>query len=200
MSDVATTDQSSASLKPATSLPRTPPQILGPFYPFMHTPIESGDLTSGGQAHGTILYLAGRILADGGTPVAGARVEIWQANAAGRYAHPNDDTTTPLDDKFHGFAVTTTDAEGRYAFKTVRPAAYQAAPGRWRPAHIHFCVTSTTERLVTQMYFKGDTWNDQDTWLNSTNRTDLLITDPAPAKDKEPGALAVTFDIVLSRA
>jgi len=214
MNDVATADQretnppgttpgaatpGTATMGAAATLPRTPPQILGPFYPFMHTPTEGGDLTNGGQARGTVLYLEGRILADSGQPVAGARVEIWQANAAGRYAHPNDETAVPLDEKFHGFAVATTDAEGRYAFKTVRPAAYQAAPGRWRPAHIHFCVTSHYERLVTQMYFKGDAWNDGDSWLNSASRKDLLITEPTPAVDKEPGAMALTFDIVLSK-
>jgi len=182
-----------------TTLPRTPPQILGPFYPFMHTPLESGDLTGGGKAEGTILYLSGRVLADNGRLVAGARVEIWQANSHGRYAHPNDDNPAPLDEHFHGFAVTTTDADGRYAFKTVRPIAYPAAPGRYRPAHIHFAVTSTVERLITQMYFKGDKWNETDSWLNSSSRKDLLIKDPTPASGKEPGAQEVTFDIVLMR-
>lgn len=198
MSDVATAERSDANAGGAGSLARTPPQILGPFYPFMHKPTETGDLTGGGQARGTVLYLSGRILADSGQPVAGASVEIWQANAAGRYAHPNDESGVPLDDNFQGFAVTTTDADGRYAFKTVRPAAYQAAPGRWRPAHVHFCVTSRYERLVTQMYFKGDTWNEKDSWLNSAARKDLLITEPAPSA-KDPGALEVTFDIVLTK-
>jgi protocatechuate 3,4-dioxygenase beta subunit len=139
------------------------------------------------------------VLTDKGEPVANARVEIWQANAAGRYAHPNDENTAPLDEHFHGFAVTTTDASGRYAFRTVRPAAYPAAPGRWRPAHIHFCVTAKYERLVTQMYFKGDQYNETDSWLNSASRKDLLVTDPQPAVGKEPGAQEVTFDIVLTR-
>ena len=157
MADAATAERT-------TKLPRTPPQILGPFYPFMHTPTDSGDLTGGGKAKGPILYLSGRVLADNGEPVAGARVEIWQANAAGRYAHPNDDNlTAPLDEQFNGFAVTTTDGQGRYAFKTVRPAADLAAPGRWRPAHIHFSVTAKYEQLVTQMYFRGERWNEQQT-------------------------------------
>lgn len=192
-------DTAIAEVSAVTSLPRTPPQILGPFYPFMLIPTETGDLTGGGQAKGTILYLSGRVLTDKGQPVIGAKVEIWQANAAGRYAHPNDENAAPLDEKFHGFAVTTTDAEGNYAFKTVRPAAYPAAPGRWRPAHIHFCVTAQYERLVTQMYFKGDRYNETDSWLNSASRKDLLITDPAPVSGKEPGAQAVTFDVVLTR-
>lgn len=194
MSDAVT-----ATAEASTRLPRTPPQILGPFYPFMQTPIETGDLTGGGAAEGPVLYLSGRVLTETGQPVAGAKVEIWQANAAGRYAHPNDENAAPLDEKFHGFAVTRTDAAGRYHFKTVRPAAYPAAPGRWRPAHIHFSVTGTYEQLVTQMYFRGGAYNESDPWLNSTSRTDLLITDPVPVAGKEAGAQAVTFDIVLTR-
>ena len=182
------------------TLPRTPPQILGPFYPFMLTPTEGGDLTAGGQAKGTVLYLSGRVLTEKGEPVAGAKVEIWQANAAGRYPHPNDDNhAAPLDEKFQGFAVTRTDGAGRYEFKTIRPAAYPAAPGRWRPAHIHFQVTSKYEQLVTQMYFKGDQYNETDSWLNSSSRRELLITDPTTVAGKEPGAQAVTFDIVITR-
>ena len=194
MADVATAEKSAL-----TKLPRTPPQILGPFYPFMHAPIETGDLTGGGAAQGTILYLTGRVLADDGTPASGAKVEIWQANAGGRYAHPNDENAVALDEKFTGFAVTRTDGQGRYAFKTIRPAAYPAAPGRWRPAHIHFSVTAKYEQLVTQMYFHGDPHNENDSWLNSASRKDLLITSPAQAEGKEPGAQAVTFDIVLTR-
>lgn len=193
MSDVATTQK-------INTLPRTPPQILGPFYPFMQTPTDSGDLTMGGRARGTVLYLSGRVLTASGEPVPGAKVEIWQANAAGRYIHPNDDNTdAAIDENFNGFAVTMTDGQGRYSFKTVRPAAYPAAPGRWRPAHIHFSVTAKYEQLVTQMYFKDGEWNDTDSWLNSASRKDLLITDPKPAVGKEPGAQAVTFDIVLTR-
>jgi protocatechuate 3,4-dioxygenase beta subunit len=194
MADTTTLDRPTA-----TELPTTPPQILGPFYPFMHKPLETGDLTGGGKADGRILYLSGRVLTKAGQPVAGARVEIWQANAHGRYAHPNDDNPAPLDANFTGFAVTTTDAHGRYAFKTVRPAAYPAAPGRWRPAHIHFSVTGRTEQLITQMYFKGEEWNEKDAWLNSASRKDALITDPRPAEGKEPDALAVDFDIVLMK-
>ena len=194
MSDAAT-----APAGTSTKLPRTPPQILGPFYPFRDTPVETGDLTGGGAARGTVLYLSGRVLTETGRPVAGAKVEVWQANAAGRYAHPNDENPAALDEKFHGFAMTRTDEAGRYHFKTVRPSAYPAAPGRWRPAHIHFSVTAEYEQLVTQMYFRGGEYNDTDPWLNSASRKDLLIVDPVQAEGKEPGALAVTFDIVLTR-
>lgn len=185
---------------PQTSeLLRTPDQILGPFYPVRRTPIDNGDLTQGGRAAGTVLYLSGRVLTCAGKPVAGARVEIWQANAHGRYDHPHDTNPAPLDPNFAGFAVTTTGDDGRYAFKTVRPVAYPAAPGRMRPAHIHFSVTAENEQLVTQMYFSGDEWNDRDTWLNSARRKDALIVSPEPIAGKEAGAQRVTFDIVLAR-
>ena len=101
--------------------------------------------------------------------------------------------------KFTGFAATRTDGQGNYEFKTIRPAAYPAAPGRWRPAHIHFSVTAKYEQLVTQMYFQGDQYNETDSWLNSASRKDLLITNPEPAEGKEPSAMAVTFNIVLTR-
>ena len=184
----------------ADTLPTTPPQILGPFYPFMLEPVKGGDLTNGGKARGTVLYLSGRVLTPSGEPVPGAQVEIWQANAAGRYPHPNDENTAaPLDENFAAFAVTTTDAAGGYSFKTVRPAAYPATPTRWRPAHIRFKVTSQREQLVTQMYFRGGEYNDTDSWLNSAHRKDLLIVDPQPAAGREAGAQQVTFDIVLMR-
>jgi protocatechuate 3,4-dioxygenase beta subunit len=131
--------------------------------------------------------------------VAGARVEIWQTNAHGRYDHPHDTNTAPLDPYFAGFAAATTDAGGHYAFKTIRPAPYPTGPERMRPAHIHFSVTAENEQLVTQMYFAGDAWNDRDTWLNSARRKEALIVDPVAAEGKEPGAQQVVFDIVLAR-
>jgi protocatechuate 3,4-dioxygenase, beta subunit len=180
-----------------TALLRTPDQILGPFYPVQQAPVLTGDLTRAGRAQGTTLHLSGRVLTGAGAPVPGARVEIWQANAGGRYAHPNDSNTTPLDPNFDGFAITTTDAQGRYRFKTVVPAAYPAGPGRMRPPHIHFKVIGTREELVTQMYFAGHEWNDRDPWLQSARRKDALIVTLHDAPD-EAGAKAATFDIVLA--
>jgi protocatechuate 3,4-dioxygenase, beta subunit len=181
-----------------TELLRTPDQIVGPFYPVGKTPV-GGDLTQGGKASGTILYLSGRVLNTDGKPQPGAEVEIWQANAKGRYDHVHDTNPAPLDPGFSHFGRLKTDAEGRYAFRTVRPTAYPAAPGRWRPAHIHFKITTAHEQLVTQMYFVGDQYNDSDTWLQSARRKEALIVDPTPAAGKEQGAQEVTFDIVLMR-
>ena len=115
-----------------TVFKRTQDQILAPFYPVMKVPDQSGDLTRVrdglGRAKGPVLNVMGRVLNPAGEPVGGARVEIWQANAAGRYAHPDDTNPAPLDANFEGFGVVTTDAEGRYRFKTIKPAAYPTGP------------------------------------------------------------------------
>ncbi len=181
-----------------TTLPRTPDQILGPFYPISQTADHSGDLTqhADGAAEGTVLYLGGRIMASSGGPVADATIEIWQANQHGRYAHPADTNPAPLDPHFGGFAILKSGADGRYLLKTILPKPYPVTPTMMRPAHIHFAVTSKNERLVTQMYFAGDPYNDQDPFLQSARRKDALIVSPA-ADPAQPGALRATFDIVL---
>jgi protocatechuate 3,4-dioxygenase beta subunit len=182
-------------------LPRTSDQILGPFYPLVE-PSKGGDLTRvpgrPGQAQGQVLLLSGRVLDRTGTPVRNGKVQIWQANSFGRYDHPNDDNPAPLDPSFIGFAVVETDSDGRYAFKTIKPAAYPAGPGRMRPSHIHFEVFGKRERLITQLYFKGDPHQDKDTWLQSSHRKETIIMpllDPVAGMD--PAARRVDFDIVL---
>src|SRR5205809_1232643 len=103
-----------------------------------------------------VIHVMGRVLNVEGQPVRGARVELWQANAHGRYTHPSDTNSAPLDPNFEGFAVQTTDAEGRYRFKTIKPGAYPANPNWMRPPHLHFEVTGKVNRLVTQLYFPGE--------------------------------------------
>jgi protocatechuate 3,4-dioxygenase beta subunit len=177
---------------------RTPDQILGPFFPVGQQPDTSGDLTHGGRAEGRILYLSGRLTTLAGAPVAGARIEIWQANAHGKYLHPNDDNPAPVDPNFQGFAVLTSGADGGYRLKTVCPKAYPTSPTTVRPAHIHFRITGRREQFVTQLYFKGDPWNDSDPFLQSARRKEALIIDPQPAPPPaEPGAVQARFDIVL---
>jgi protocatechuate 3,4-dioxygenase beta subunit len=120
------------------------------------------DLTQHGPGEplGERIVVAGRVLDGEGRPVRGSLVEIWQANAAGRYAHPDDQHAAPLDPAFRGAGRCLTDAEGRYRFVTVRPGAYpwRNHPNAWRPAHIHFSLFGLqfSERLITQMYFPGD--------------------------------------------
>ena len=184
-----------------TPLRRTPGQILGPFYPLKPLPATS-DLTKvpgrSGRAEGQILNVMGRVLNLAGDPVRNATVEVWQANAHGRYTHPSDTNPAALDPNFDGSATLTTDSEGRYRFKTIKPAAYPAGPDLVRPAHIHYQVTGRQDRLVTQMYFDGDPYNASDPFLNSAGRKELLITkllDPTP--EFEPTSKIVRFDIVL---
>ena len=129
-----------------TSWRRTPDQVLGPFYP-LTKPLDRGsDLTripgKPGRAHGQVIHLMGRVLDMKGEPLAGVKVEVWQANAHGRYVHESDYNPAPVDPNFEGFGVQITDKEGRYCFTTIKPFGYPThIPGWQRPPHIHFDVT-----------------------------------------------------------
>src|SRR6202049_323257 len=183
------------------TLQRTPDQILGPFYPLSELP-QISDLTKvsgrSGRAEGQVLNVMGGVLTLAGEPVRNAKVEVWQANTYGRYTHPSDSNPAPLDPNFEGSAVLTTDSEGRYRFKTIKPAAYPAGPNRMRLAHIHFEVYGRQDRLLTQMYFEGNPYNNADRFLQSAGRTELLITKLLPPPPEfEPESKLVLFDIVL---
>ena len=183
------------------ALRRTPAQILGPFYP-LNKLTRNSDLTRvpgrTGHADGQVLNVMGRVLNLAGEPVRNAKVKVWQANAYGRYTHPNDTNPAPLDPNFVGSAVLATDPQGRYRFKTIKPAAYPAGPNMMRPAHIHFQVTGRQDRLVTQMYFENDPYNAVDPFLNSAARKELLVTKLlAPSPEFEPDSKMVVFDIVV---
>lgn len=179
----------------------TSPQVLGPFYPVTLPADRDTDLTlvagRDGRAQGQIIDLTGRVVDDQGAPVAGVRVEIWQANSKGRYAHPRDTSTVPLDPDFQGYGVVATDAEGRYGFRTIKPAAYPTGVGDWvRPPHIHFAVTGPSQRLVTQMYFPGEPLNETDRLFSGAADPQGLIAAVTPAGD----TLNAQWDIVLGRS
>jgi protocatechuate 3,4-dioxygenase beta subunit len=148
------------SAQAGAPLPWTPPTDLGPFYP-LETPLDSDfDLTriqgKNGRASGEVVEVSGRILTTDGTPQPNARIEIWQANAVGRYAHPNDRRTdVPLDPHFQGYADLRADAQGNFRFLTVKPGMYPAGSFQRAP-HIHFDIRGRRQRLVTQMYFPAD--------------------------------------------
>lgn len=109
-------------------------------------------------------------------------MELWQANAHGRYNHPSDPNPAPLDPNFEGFAVQYTDAEGRYRFRTIKPGAYPTGiENWWRPAHIHFDVTGRTDKLVTRMYFDGDPLSTAFDGASGRDRTC-----PAPSRSVAP--------------
>ncbi|HEY6123687.1 MAG TPA: hypothetical protein VIV63_03480 [Steroidobacteraceae bacterium] len=186
----------------ADKLRRTPTQVLGPFYP-LDKPLDAdADLTlvkgRKGRAEGQVLHVMGRVLNADGVPVSGARIEIWQANARGRYAHPADNSPAPLDPNFQGYCQLLTDADGRYRFKTIKPLGYPAGD-IMRPAHIHFDVMGKHNRLVTQMYFPDDPMNDSDVVLaTATKNRKLLVADVrAPTPDLEPDSQLAHWDIVL---
>ncbi len=196
----------SVSAALAQVLRRTPDQILGPFYPVVKPLHQGADLTTipgkPGRAAGQVIHLMGRVVNPQGQPVQGARMEIWQANTHGRYTHPSDHNPAPLDPNFEGFAVLTTDAEGRYRIKTIKPGAYPAGPdGRMRPPHIHFDVTGKSNRLVTQMYFAGEPLNDKDPFLQGTGegKERLIVPLKPPTQGLEPDSLVAVWDIVLDK-
>lgn len=195
----------------AAKLKPTQRMDLGPFYPAERPLEDDADLTRlvghPARAKGQVIELTGRVLNPDGQPVRGARVEIWQANAVGRYRHHGDDhDKLPLDENFQGAAVQMTDAEGRYRFLTVKPGAYPA--GRFmRSPHIHFDVSGKWDRLITQMYFPGEVYLKQDTVLlhdlefahAPPHFPKVIFGQRTPAASTlEPGAPLWKFDLVLA--
>jgi len=163
---------------------------------------HDNDLTIGG-ALGERIIVSGRIVDKVGRPVRNTLVEIWQANAAGRYAHSADNHDAPLDPNFSGAGRCLTDADGRYRFVTIKPGAYpwQNHQNAWRPAHIHFSLfgTSFTERLVTQMYFPGDPLHRHDPILNAvhSNARQALVASFDLDTTVPEWALGYHWDVVL---
>jgi protocatechuate 3,4-dioxygenase beta subunit len=163
-----------APTKPQITIPYTLSEVTGPsFGPEIVAP-KASDLTTqhSGEPLGERIVVSGRVLDENSRPLANSLIEIWQANAAGRYQHEWDQHQAPLDPNFSGCGQAVTDAEGRYRFITIRPGEY---PWRnhynaWRPAHIHFSLfgPAFATRLVTQMYFPGDQLLLFDPIFNST--------------------------------
>ena len=135
---------------------------------------KASDLTSqhSGEPLGERIIVSGRVLDENSCPLANTLIEIWQANAAGRYLHEWDQHQAPLDPNFTGCGQAVTDAEGCYRFITIRPGEYpwRNHHNSWRPAHIHFSLfgPAFATRLVTQMYFPGDQLLPFDPIFNST--------------------------------
>jgi protocatechuate 3,4-dioxygenase beta subunit len=148
--------------RPLLILPHTLSETTGPVFGEGTAEELDADLTRhhDGDPLGERIVVSGRVTDDRGHPVRNTLVEIWQANAAGRYAHQVDQHPAPLDPNFTGAGRCLTDDDGRYRFVTIKPGAYPWGnhPNAWRPQHIHFSLfgRAFTERLVTQMYFPGD--------------------------------------------
>jgi protocatechuate 3,4-dioxygenase beta subunit len=164
----------------------------GPVFLPSQFPAEIDMSREGGRdAMGQRIIVAGRVTDDAGRPVADAMIELWQANAAGRYHHERDAHDAPLDPNFRGAGRVFTDGDGRYRFTSIKPGAYpwRNHPNAWRPNHIHFSLfgASWGARLVTQMYFPGDP---------------LLAIDPIFQSIPDPAArarLISAFDLELTQ-
>ncbi len=199
-------DPARVILAQTQNLRMTPEQIMGPFYPVLKPLDRDADLTivkgKPGKAKGQVIHLMGRVVNRKGEPVAGARLELWQANTHGRYMHPADVNPAPLDPNFQGFAAQATDKEGRYRFKTIKPGSYPVNamnPAEQRPPHIHFDITGEQGRLVTQMYFPDEPLNEKDPIFHELGRNkDAAIGKVLPpTRDVEPDSVIVMWDIVL---
>jgi protocatechuate 3,4-dioxygenase beta subunit len=160
--------------QPLVYLPQTLTEITGPqLGPALRIGDADSDLTSQheGEPIGERIIVAGRVCDTEGKALAGTLVEIWQANAAGRYMHTWDRWPAPLDPNFTGAGRCVTDSEGRYSFTTIKPGPYPWGnhDNAWRPAHIHFSLLGRAfaQRLVTQMYFPGDPFFEYDPIFNS---------------------------------
>lgn len=195
-----------APAMPLIRLPETLSELNAPVYGWWPIGETDNDLTrqSSDEPQGQRIIVAGRVLDEDARPVSNALIELWQANAAGRYRHAKDDHPAPLDPHFTGAGRTVTDADGRYEFTTIKPGAYpwRNHDNAWRPAHIHFSLfgSSFRTRLVTQMYFPDDPLFDYDPILQSVHderarrrlisRFNLALTRPE-------WALGFSFDIVV---
>jgi protocatechuate 3,4-dioxygenase, beta subunit len=169
---------------------------------------EDADLTTnagtGGEAIGSRTIVTGRVLDTDGRPIPGTLIELWQANASGRYAHWREtEFPAPLDPNFLGAGQCLSDADGCYRFTTIRPGPYPWGnhPNAWRPAHIHFSLLGPVlgSRLVTQMYFPGDPLLALDPIYNSAppHSRERMIAAYDHAVTVENWALGYRFDLVL---
>ena len=195
-----------APTKPLVRIPFTLSEVTGPTFAAEIVAPKASDLTAGGHGAplGERIIVSGRVLDENSRPLTNTLIEIWQANAAGRYSHEWDQHPAPLDPNFSGCGQAITDSEGRYRFITIRPGEY---PWRnhynaWRPAHIHFSLfgPAFATRLVTQMYFPGDPLLEFDPIFNCTadekarNRLISVFDWETTLPER---ALGYKFDIIL---
>lgn len=179
----------------------TPVETEGPFYPVLVQQDTDFDLTKihgrHGVAKGDVIIIEGRVTDTNGKGIDDALVDLWQANAAGRYRHYRDKNKAPLDPNFQGWAMVKSGREGRFRFKTIFPGVYPASAEWLRPPHIHFKVSKNGyAELTTQMYFPGHKLNDADLLLmqKSNEEIGLMI-----AKKKPAAVETYSYNIVLSR-
>jgi protocatechuate 3,4-dioxygenase beta subunit len=191
---------------PLVPITHTLSEITGPIFGATDIGPGDSDLTRqhDGEPIGERITVSGHVLDGDGKPVRDTLMELWQANAAGRYAHQEDDHRAPLDPNFSGGGRCLTDDSGHYRFVTIKPGAYPWGnhPNAWRPAHIHFSLfgPALATRLVTQMYFPGDPLFDYDPILQSIaepTARQRLVADFDMDLTQPGFALGYRFDIVL---
>ncbi|MDR4517473.1 MAG: protocatechuate 3,4-dioxygenase [Nitrosomonas sp.] len=180
----------------------TPREAEGPFYPVVDQKDKDADMTrvagQNGLAKGQHVVISGSIRDTSGHPIENAGIDIWQANADGRYNHPRDPNPAPKDSYFQGWAIILSDKNGQYRFKTVKPGAYPASKKWMRPPHIHFKIFKHgyTE-LITQMYFPNEPLNASDLlFSNKTKSEQIAMT--ARQTGLNNGVIAYTYNIILS--
>lgn len=197
-----------AQRRPPVPLKHSLSEVTAPVFGTDSVSALDSDLTRNavrnGEPLGERIVVSGRVLDESARPMRCTLVEVWQANAAGRYAHSSDGHDAPLDPNFLGAGRTLTDSEGRYRFTTIRPGAYpwRNHSNAWRPAHIHFSVfgEAFVQRLVTQMYFPGDPLLPLDPIFNSVRDSaarQRLVSRFSLDLTKPEWALGFEFDIVL---
>ena len=171
---------------------------MGPFYPIVRPTDSDVDLTwvkgRDARAAGQVIEISGRVYDIKGNPLPGATLELWQANAAGRYDHPSDPATAPLDPNFQGFATLRTDAKGDWRIITVKPAGYDSPIGN-RPPHIHFDLRSEKTRNVAQMYFPEDAEGNAKDLLYKALKVEEAATSLALRNTADPHKY--TWDVVM---
>ncbi|MEV6423234.1 protocatechuate 3,4-dioxygenase subunit beta [Streptomyces sp. NPDC051662] len=181
-------------------------ELSGPVFGLTDITGTDHDLTRqhAGEPLGERITVSGRLLDSRGRPVRGQLIELWQANASGRYAHLRDQHSAPLDPNFTGVGRVLTGEDGSYGFTTIRPGAYpwRNHENAWRPAHLHFSLfgTAFTQRLITQMYFPGDPLLAHDPILQSVPdraARERLVATYDPGLSRPEWSLGYRWDIVL---
>jgi protocatechuate 3,4-dioxygenase beta subunit len=166
---------------------QTPPESEGPFYPILNQKDKDFNLThingKSKEASGKLIWVLGQVVNTNDEPIENAKIEIWQANATGRYNHPRDPNSAAVDPYFQGWAVVASGKQGDFRFKTIFPGAYPAGAAWIRPPHIHFKIRKEGfAELTTQMYFPGQALNNADLMFKSKSADEqkLLVAERSP--------------------
>ena len=194
--------------QPLIERPLTMSELSGPVQLERLLETCDGDFSSaapgGPRAIGQLIQISGRVLDENGAPVAGAMIEMWQANSAGKYVHEWDRHQAPIDPNFTGQGRFLTDREGRYQFRTIKPGGYPVMESDWwwRPPHIHFSIfgASWMSRFITQIFFPGEPLNETDLLLNAVPDPEArqrLLFEPQPTKVATLNMLCFERDFVL---